>query len=262
MLSFITKSLTPLVLGLIVVPAVLAQQPNTSQEKPKDDYVTERQFKSKIFEVKYREPTSIANVLRQLGSGFKGAGVSPNNEFNTLTVRDFPENLATIEEAIKRLDTPATPPSSVQMHMHVLLASNRGGPPPAGEIPAELKDVITELRGTLTYRNYELVTSILQRLTETNRALQGSGLAQIPGAQSNLTTANYEYFVNQLSFVPSASGAQAIQIQDFSFTMVGEGIRGKLQTALNLRDGEKVVVGTATINDRALIVVLVPKIVK
>jgi len=262
MLSFITKSLAPLVLGLIVVPAVLAQQPNTSQEKPKDDYVTERQFKSKIFEVKYREPTSIANVLRQLGSGFKGAGISANNEFKTLTVRDFPENLATIEEAIKRLDTPAAPPSSVQMHMHVLLASNRVGGTPAGEIPAELKDVITELRGTLTYRNYELVTSILQRLTETNRALQGSGLAQIPGAQSNLTTANYEYFVNQLSFVPSASGAQTIQIQDFSFTMVGEGIRGKLQTALNLRDGEKVVVGTATINDRALIVVLVPKIVK
>ncbi len=262
MLSFITKSLTSLVLTLIVIPAVLAQQPTPTPDKPKDDFVTERQFKSKIFEVKYREPSSIANVLRQLGSGFKGAGISPNNEFNTLTVRDFPENLATIEEAIKRLDTPAAPRSSVQMHMHVLLASNRTGAAAAGEIPAELKDVITELRGTLTYKNYELVTSVLQRLTETNRGLNGNGLAQIPGAQSNLTTAQYEYFVSQLSFVPSASGAQTIQIQDFTFTLVGDGIRGRVQTALNLRDGEKVVVGTATINDRALIVVLIPRIVK
>lgn len=262
MLSFITKSLTPLVVTLIVIPAVLAQQPNTTPDKAKEDFVTERQFKSKIFEVKHREPSSLANVLRQLGSGFRGAGISANNEFNTLTVRDFPENLATIEEAIKRLDTPAAPPSSVQMHMHVLLASNRTGSTPAGEIPVELKDVITELRGTLTYRNYELITSVLQRLTETNRGLNGSGLAQIPGAQSGVTTAQYEYFVNQLSFVPSASGAQAIQIQDFTFTLVGEGIRGRVQTALNLRDGEKVVVGTATINDRALIVVLIPKIVK
>ncbi len=262
MLSFITKLLTTLVLTLIVIPAVLAQQPNTTPEKPKDDFVTERQFKSKIFEVKYREPSSLASVLRQLGSGFKGAGISPNNEFNTLTVRDFPENLATIEEAIKRLDTPAAPPSSVQLHMHVLLASNRSGTRPAEEIPAELKDVITELRGTLTYRNYELVTSVLQRLTETNRGLTGSGLAQIPGEQSTVTKAQYEYYVNQLSFVPSASGAQGIQIQDFTFTLSGEGIRGRVQTALNLRDGEKVVVGTATINDRALIVVLIPKIVK
>ena len=262
MLSFITKSLTSLVITLIVIPVVLAQQPNTTQDKPKDDYVTERQFKSKIFEIKYREPSSIASVLRQLGSGFKGAGISANNEFRTLTVRDFPENLATIEEAIKRLDTPAERPSSVQMHMHVLLASNRSGATTAGEIPVELKDVITELRGTLTYRNYELVTSVLQRLTETNRGLNGSGLAQLPGTQSGTTTASYEYFVNQLSFVPGASGAQAIQIQDFSFTLQGDGIRGRVQTALNLRDGEKVVVGTATINDRALIVVLIPKIVK
>lgn len=262
MFSFITKALTPLVVTLIVIPAALAQQPNSTQDKPKEDFVTERQFKSKIFEVKHREPSSLANVLRQLGSGFRGAGISANNEFNTLTVRDFPENLVTIEEAIKRLDTPAAPPSSVQMHMHVLLASNRTGPTPAGEIPVELKDVITELRGTLTYRNYELITSVLQRLTETNRGLNGSGLAQIPGGQSGVTTAQYEYSVNQLSFVPSASGAEAIQIQDFTFTLVGEGIRGRVQTALNLRDGEKVVVGTATINDRALIVVLISKIVK
>jgi hypothetical protein len=197
MLSLITKSLTPLVLTLIIIPGVLGQQPNPTPDKPKEDFVTERQFKSKIFDVKYREASSIANVLRQLGSGFKGAGISANNEFKTLTVRDFPENLATIEEAIKRLDTPAAPPSSVQMHMHVLLASNRVGPPPAGEIPVELKDVITELRGTLTYKNYELITSVLQRLTETNRGLNGSGLAQVPGSQTGVTTAQYEYFVNQ-----------------------------------------------------------------
>ena len=261
MLSFIAKSLATLVLTLMVISAVSAQQPTPTPEKPKDDFVTERQFKSKIFEVKYREPSSLASVLRQLGSGFKGAGISANNEFKTLTVRDFPENLATIEEAIKRLDTPAERPSSVQMHMHVLLASNRSGPPPGEEIPAELKDVITELRGTLTYRNYELVTSVLQRLTETNRALTGSGLAQIPG-ETGVAKASYEYYVNQLSFVPSASGSQGIQIQDFTFTLQGDGLRGRVQTALNLRDGEKVVVGTATINDRALIVVLIPKIVK
>lgn len=262
MLSFITKSLTPLLVTLIVIPAVLAQQPATTPEKPKEDFVTERQFKSKIFDVKYREPSSIANVLRQLGSGFKGAGISANNEFNTLTVRDFPENLVTIEEAIKRLDTPAAPRSSVQMHMHVLLASNRVSPTPAGEIPVELKDVITELRGTLTYRNYELITSVLQRLTETNRGLNGNGLAQVPGTQSGVTTAHYEYYVNQLSFVQNASGTPTILIPDFLFTIGGEGIRGRVQTALSLRDGEKVVVGTATINDRALIVVLIPKIVK
>jgi Bacterial type II/III secretion system short domain len=262
MFSFITKSLTVLVITLIAIPAVLAQQPNTSQEKPKEDFVTERQFKSKIFEVKYREPHSIANVLRQLGSGFKGAGITTNSEFKTLTVRDFPENLATIEEAIKRLDTPAPPRSSIQMHIHVLLASNRTATGLAGEVPAELKDVITELRGTLNYKTYELFTSVLQRLTETNRGLNGTGMAQVPGPQSGVTPAQYEYWINSLSFRPSSSGSQTIEINEFAFKVVGEGIRGQISTALNLRDGEKVVVGTTTISDRALIVVLIPKIVK
>ena len=260
MFSFLTKSLTAVVFTLIALPAVLAQQPAATPEKPKDDYVTERQFKSKIFEVKYREPWSLANVLRQLGSGFKGAGISYSSEFKTLTARDFPENLATIEEAIKRLDTPAAPRPNIELHMHVLLASNRSAAATAGDIPAELKDVLTQLRGTLTYRNYELVTSVLQRLTETNRGLNGNGLVQIPG-QSNPTTAQYEYFLSALSLVPSPTGSPSIQIQDFAFTLTGEGIKGRVATALNIRDGEKVVVGTATINDRAFIVVLIPTII-
>lgn len=264
MFILITRSLTALVLTLIFIPSVLAQEPKTAQEKPKDDFVTERQFKSKIFEIKYREPSSLASVLRQLGSGFKGAGISSNNEFRTITARDFPENLATIEEAIKRLDTPAPPRSSIQLHIHILLASNRTAAGAAEELPAELKDVITQLRGTLNYRNYELFTSVLQRITETGRGLQGVGVAQISGLQSAATSAQsaqYEYWINQVSFVPSSSGGQTIQINEFTFNVTGQGIRGRVATALNLRDGEKVVVGTATINDRALIVVLIPRIV-
>lgn len=260
MFSSITKSLTAFALTLILIPAALAQQPNT-QEKPKEDFVTERQFKSKVFEVKYRDPSSIANVVRNLGSGFKGAAISTNGEFKTLTVRDFPENLAMIEEAIKRLDTPAAPRPNIELQMHVLLASNQSGPSATGEVPAELKDVLTQLRGTLAYRNYELITSVLQRVTETPRGLNGRGLAQIPRVQSSPTSAQYEYYINSLSLVPSPTGRPSIQIQEFVFILTGEGIRGRVGTALNIRDGEKVVVGTATINDRAFIVVLIPRIV-
>ena len=62
MFSLMTKSLTAFVLSLISISAVLAQQPTTSQNKPQEDFVTERQFKNKIYEVKYREPSSLANV--------------------------------------------------------------------------------------------------------------------------------------------------------------------------------------------------------
>lgn len=265
MLKFMKITLTAIALVLVVNSASLAQQPTpVAQTRPEDNYVTEKGFKSRVFTINNREVNNLGAVLRPLLSGFKGAVITSNSEFKTLTVRDFPENLATIEEAIKRLDTPAASRPNIDMHMHVLMASNTSGGSTAMEPPAELKDVITQVRQTLTYRNYQLVTSVLQRLTETQRGLQGSGSAQIPGAQAGepMTVANYEHFIGGVSLVQNSTGAPTIQINEFSFALVGEKMRAKVATALNLRDGEKVVVGTASVNDRAVIVVVIARIAK
>src|SRR5262245_66114399 len=143
--------------ALILAPAVLAQPATSTTQQAVDNYVTEKNFKSKVFEIKTRDPNSLASVLRQLGSGFKGASLSSSSDFRTITVRDFPENIATMEEAIKRLDVPAAPRPNIELHMHALIASNSGGS--GAPAPAELKDVLEQLRGTLNYKNYELATS-------------------------------------------------------------------------------------------------------
>ena len=249
-------------IALALVSASYAQASSTPAPSPSDNYVTERNFKNKVFEIKYRDPNSVANVVSRLTSGFKGAAISSNTEFKTITVRDFPENLTTIEEAIKRLDTPAAPRPNIELHMHVLVASNSNG---AGlDVPAELKDVLAELRGTLSYKNYDLAASVVQRLTETPRGLQGSGTAEVssgsPGG-ANLAMP-YEYYLGAVTLVQNATGAPSVQIGEFSFSAVSAGDRPKISTALNLRDGEKVVVGTATIRNRALVVVLTAKLIK
>src|SRR5205814_6837507 len=141
-----------------------------------------------------------------------GAAISSSSEFRTITVRDFPENLATIEEAIKRLDTPATPRPNIELHMYALIASNTGG---AGSAPpAELKDVLEQLRGTLNYKNYELAATVVQRLTETPRGLNGNGTAELPstnpGAPASLMP--YEYYINAVSLVQDSAGSFSVQI--------------------------------------------------
>lgn len=250
-------------LALILVTAAIAQQPATNAPAaPADNYVTEKSFKSKVFEVKYREPGSLANALSRLTSGFKGAGVSPNSEFRTITVRDFPENLATIEEAIKRLDTPAAPRPNIELHMHALIASNTGGAGTA--VPAELKPVLDELRGTLNYKNYELAASVVQRLTETPQGLNGSGTAELPSGNPGSPNLSmpYEYYIGAVTLNQDAGGTFSVHIGDFSFSAQPEKDRARVQTALNMRDGEKVVVGTATIRSRALVIVLTAKLIK
>jgi type II secretory pathway component GspD/PulD (secretin) len=246
--------------ALFLSLTAFAQTSGNTQPAP-DNYVTEKDFKSKVFDVKFRDPNSLAIVLSKLGSGFKGATISPSNEFKTLTVRDFPENLVVIEEALKRLDTPMAPRPNIDLHMYVLIASNNGS---AGtDAPAELKDVLTELRGTLSFKNYDLAASVVQRLTETSNTLQGTGTADVPAVNSSspITAMSYAYYLHSVSLVPNSVGAASIQIGEFSFSANG-GENAGIKTALNLRDGEKVVVGTAAIRSRALVVVLTARLVK
>jgi hypothetical protein len=251
-----------LALALIFVPASFAQQPSSSTtQKPEAEPITDKSFKNRVFEVKYRDPNSLANVLWNLGSGFKGSTISHNLEFKTITVRDFPENIATMEEALKRLDTPATPRPNIELHMHVLIASNAGSS--TADMPADLKDVLTQLRGTLNYRNYELAATVVQRLTETPRSLQGTGIAEVPSGSPGTPNMamSYEYWVNAVSLVQNVTGAPSVQIGEFIF-VTREKESAKVQTALNLRDGERVVVGTATLRSRALVIVLTAKLIK
>ncbi|HEX8845822.1 MAG TPA: secretin N-terminal domain-containing protein [Pyrinomonadaceae bacterium] len=270
MLKTMKNILVTLVLVLIFISASFAQQAGAgTAQKADGDFVTEKGFKSRVFEVKYRDASSLASVLQKLGSGFKGASITANSEFKTLTVRDFPENIATIEEAIKRLDTPAAPRPNIELHMHVLVASNTSGSATTtAQVPAELRDVLTQLRETLSYRNYEIATSVVQRLTETPRGLRGKGMVEISRSASTAGSMNlpYEYLINSVTLASSSTGAPIVQIGEFSFstglTSTTLDNRTQVQTALNLRDGEKVVVGTATLGDRALIIVLTAKMVK
>lgn len=269
MLKTKNNILTALVMALVFASASFAQQAETPAPQKPDDFVTEKGFKSKIFDVKYRDANSIAKVLRQLGSGFKGSMVSANSEFKTLTVRDFPENLATMEEALKRLDTPAAPRPNIELHMHVIIASNTSGTTggATAQVPAELRDVLTQLRETFSYRNYALATSVVQRLTETPRGLHGKGTAEISPSPASAGSVNlpYEYSINSVTLASTPAGAPIIQIGEFAFstglTSSTLDNRTQVQTALNLRDGEKVVVGTAAYGDRALIIVLTVKII-
>lgn len=262
MLKILKHVPTALALALIFGSASFAQQPTTTTTpNPSDNFVTEKNFKSKVFEVKYRDVTNLAYVLRSLGSGFKGAAIQSNAEFRTITVRDFPENIATMEEAIKRLDTPAAPRPDIELQMYVLIASNTGSA--NADMPAGLKDVLTQLRGTLNYRNYELVASGIQRLTETSGVLQGSGIAEVPSANAGTpgVAMPYEYYIRNVSLVQSATGVPTVEISDFSFRTLDKD-QARVQTALNLRDGEKVVVGTAALRSRALVIVLTAKLIK
>ena len=216
MLSTRRRILVALALAFAAAPAALAQAPQAqSAPKADDNYVTSKMFQNRVFDVKNRDPQSLSRVLYPLTSGFKGAVVSPNEEFRTITVRDFPENIAAIEDALKRLDTPEAPHPEVELHIHVLIAGNTDIG--ASDVPAELKDVVGQLRSTLNFKNYYLLTSIIQRAKErpgyNPSIIQGDGVASIiqPG-EPNPREFHYVFGANALTLGTNSAGVTTVQL--------------------------------------------------
>src|SRR5215475_11378253 len=157
-------------------------QPQNKQDEP--NWVEHTGFKGQIFDVKNRDPRDLAGILKPLSSGFKGATIQFNSEYKIIMVRDFPENIATIGEAIKRLDVPLPPKPpqpvlpDVEVIVHVLMASN--DETAGATSPPVLTDVIKQLQATLNYKSYQLLTSIVHRTRFDNGNIQARGTADLP----------------------------------------------------------------------------------
>jgi hypothetical protein len=252
----------PLIVAIFAVAAFAqAAQPTPL---PSDNYVTNTGFKNRVFEVHNRTPEDLLPVLRLLTSGFKGAQVSASNEFRTIIVRDFPENIAAIEDALKRLDTPEAARPDIELRMHVLLASNTESA--LAPLPADLKDVVAQLQSTLTFKNYYLLTSVVQR-TKDSRGLrpgflQGNGNAQLITPTGEKQDFAYFFEAYSLELTAGGAGGTTFQFGNFNFRLTGPGTDARIHSDVSLREGERIVVGTAGLKDKALVLVLTAKLVK
>jgi hypothetical protein len=199
--------------------------------------------------------------------------MQPNSEYKTITVRDFPENIATIGEAIKRLDVPLPPkppwpvlPPDVEVFVYVLIASNDesagGAPPPV------LADVIKQLQATLNYKSYRLLVPIVHRTRYDNGAIEARGTAALPDKSF---VGKYELKIGNIYPENRQSESSRINLGTINFFMDGFSemeLRPvplgdtRISTRLSVRDGEKVVVGTASLKDKAVILVLTTRILK
>jgi Bacterial type II/III secretion system short domain len=267
-LGFFAPSLVLLAFALARhADAQPAPAPRAAEAAREESFVTEKGFASRVFEVKHREPSDLAAVLRPLGSGYRGAMVSANRDFRTISVRDFPENIAAIEAALKRLDVAEAPKKDVELRLWVLVASN--GEAAAGRFPEDLKEAVAALKTTLTYRSYSLASSFVQRIRDGARGIHGEGVTELAPAPSagdvqkkaGGKAMQLEYQINSLSLEQGENGPATVKLDGFALSLVGGG-RAQLKTDVTLRDGEKVVVGTSTVQDKGLVVVVSARVIR
>lgn len=237
---------------------------------PEPDPTMLRAMKSKLFEIKYRDPRWLGIALRPLGSGVRGYLVDSTERggINTISVRDFPENLAAIEEAIKRLDVPSAArlAPNVELTLHVLFAS-KGAVSESG-LPSDLQEVVKQLKNTLAYRSYTLAASFIERAQ-----IPEDGLSETRGMGHLLSNAlgtgdgkgsagmKVEWGVNGLKLVGQPEVITSYQVTNFWLDLSEESdsktnTLAKFRTPLTLKEGERVVVGASVIKDHGVVVVL------
>jgi hypothetical protein len=256
-----------ILLALIVLSLAL---PLIAQEKEAES-VANPDFRSKVFEVQNRDPHDIANAIRLLGSGAKGAGSDVNTSLHTITVRDYPENLAAIEQAIKRLDVPAAVSTDAQMRVWIVIAA-KSPITNAQSLPEDLEPVLKELRSTLRYSNYALMAATVNRVAR-GIMVEGSGVAEPTAlglAVKQEQPVMYTFRLRAPAIV-TTNDRPALSAESFNFGMripIDTG-KGGIQyqnvgfdTPVTVRDKEKVVIGTTTMGDKALIVIVTADIMK
>ncbi|HYH85984.1 MAG TPA: hypothetical protein VEX60_11070 [Pyrinomonadaceae bacterium] len=268
MLSARNRIFLALAAAILLAPAALAQTqkaqaaPAAEQE---DNFVTTRRFQNRVFEIKHRDPNQLVGVLLALGSGFKGAVVSSNFGFKTISVRDFPENITVIEDAIRRLDTPMPDLPAIEFNVYLLIASNDEAA--VNRYPSELGDVVKKLHTTLGYKSFSLMGSQVIRSKEGRVDTYNKGVADLKLSNDTPASKNpvfYNYNIRSVS-IDARSGQARIQVDEFYLDMKIPLLTGQnnliyenvgFKNPVSLREGEKVVVGTTSIADKSVVVII------
>jgi hypothetical protein len=242
-------------LRLICASLLIFSVTGIAQDKPAKKADSE-EWPVKMFQVKY------ANVgqLREVLSVF-GAFINADGHLKVLTVRAPEKILTAIEESIKLLDVPPAPVRNFDLTVHLLIASSQ---PAANALPAELDPAIKQLKSIFNYKGYRLLETLLLRTRE-GQAADLSG--NLPSTDSAVPI-SYEFHINSAWIIPDGK-ERVFRINNLKLNLrvpikgAGGTYGAGITTDIDVREGQKVVVGKANIDnsDSALILVLTAKVV-
>jgi len=255
------------VMLLSALGAALAQeaQPPQPQSQSRPRYV------QRIFEIKHAEVQRLADLLTFFQARIKA---EPGLRLIAVGTEDQ-ATMTAIEETIKRYDVargPIVPStvSNIETIVHILAASPKGT---AGDaVPADLEPVAKQLRATFGYTDIRVLDSIIVRSRD-GEEVGATGNA--PGVHPNAPASRpARYSLSFRTRTSSGDRGRHVRLENFRFNMSApipgdrEGTWGATEvgfrTDLDVREGQKAVVGKAKVDssDTALVLVVTARVVE
>lgn len=215
----------------------------------------------RVFVLKYADPLAMADVLRVFG-----VTVVANTEIHAVAVAStFPEIIASVDDAITRLDIPSSAPQNIELTAYYVIGG--ATPSPLGAaMPKDLDNVAAELTSTSSYKNFRLLDTLTVRM----RAGQGGEAGGTAGTvatgspaiatelrlrDATVSPDGASVRLDRLSAevkLPVAAGGGQFSISDLTFN-----------ADLDLKPGQPVMAGRTGMNrDQSLFLVLTARIAK
>lgn len=242
---------------------VAGQETIGEKAAPKTDNVV-----TKVIQVKYADVDSLASILRPFFR-FGRSELTSNRELKVLVLTSTPEQLALVEETIKRFDIPPLSTRNIEVTAYLLVGeeTNTGA-----KIPSDLEGVVKQLKSVFPYSSFRLQDTLVVRCRD---GREGSVNGMAPSKSSPHQSPLYNLAFRSLRLV--AQGNQRIiKIDGLSLggkIPVEQGVGGGtiqyqyidtgIHTDVDLLEGQKIVVGKSTVDgsNNAIFLVITAKVV-
>jgi hypothetical protein len=221
----------------------LLAQPQQSQERT-----------TKLVHLKYADPQALRSLIAQFG-----VTVMPESGMKVMTIEGTPQHIAAAEAALQQLDVA---PKNVELTVHLVIGSEKPAMS-AVAVPADIRDVITQLKNTFTFKEYRML-DVLTIRTRAGSPADTTGILEAGQNAPRLST-----FSIRNATVSDDGATVRIDRMHAGVRIPVAPAQGKanytdtgIDQDIDVKEGQKVVVGRSSLDGpaQALFVILTAKV--
>jgi hypothetical protein len=218
------------------------------QQPPRPERTT------KLVHLKYADPQAIQTLVSQFG-----VNVISNSQMKVMTLDGYPDKLLAAEAAIQQLDIA---PKNIELTVHFVIGTDQPAPT-AAAVPADVKDVIAQLKGTFTFKEYRML-DVLTLRTRAGSSADTTGILDVRQNPPRLST-----FSIRNATVSEDGTTVRIDRMHAGVRIPIAPAQGKanysdtgIDQDVDVKEGQKVVVGRSSLEGpaQALFVILTAKV--
>jgi len=243
------------VVALVAAPAV-AQKPTTGLVSPTP--TADRDQVTQIFKLQYADVKKVSQIIFLFGGRTEAV-----QDLGVIAWTGAASQLPAVEAAIRALDVAPVPELNVELTVYFLMATKEG--PPSTSVPASLDGVAVQLQDVFGYTTVRLIEVTAMRV---RNGSHGKINGILPQRLADDREARYEFAFDRLHVTEDSSG-RSIRLDRLNagvqapHTVVEGGqattryMQTGIQTDIDLREGQKAVIGKTSIEGGAETVFIV-----